>query len=168
MGIVADGMSCYPAHYNSASCKHAHQIKLKPQPATAVQHWMKRAWSQRIRGWGMSNLGYGEKPMFHHLCCFVTLLIFHLPLLTSLMLQLVVGGVIAEVVVVVAGLSAPYPHPHSTHVCPFFSLTHSSLVSSHSPRFWSVGSSRTSFGGIFGLTQVFFLFPTSCWSTHTL
>ena len=29
----------------------------------------------------------------------------------------------------VAGLSAPYPHPHSTHVCPFFSLTHSSLVS---------------------------------------
>ena len=29
---------------------------------------------------------------------------------------------------------------------PFFSLTHSSLVSSLSPRFWSVGSSRTGFG----------------------
>ena len=72
---------------------------------------------------------WGKNP------CFVTLLIFHLPLLTSLMLQLVVGGVIAEVVVVVAGCQ-PYPLAHSTHVCPFFSLTHSSLVSSLSPRFW--------------------------------
>ena len=28
--------------------------------------------------------------------------------------------------------------------------------------FGSVGSSRTGFGGFFGLTQVFFLSPTSC------
>ena len=34
----------------------------------------------------------------------------------------------------VAGLSAPYPHPHSTHVCPFFSLTHSSLACSSPSR----------------------------------
>ena len=54
--------------------------------------------------------------------CFVTLLIFHLPLLTSLMLQLVVGEVIAEEVVVVAGCQ-PYPLAHSTHVCPLFTLT---------------------------------------------
>ena len=27
MGIVADGISCYPAHYNLESCKHAHKIK---------------------------------------------------------------------------------------------------------------------------------------------
>ena len=66
---------------------------------------------------------WGKNP------CFVTLLIFHLPLLTSLMLQLVVGGVIAEEVVVVAGCQ-PYPLAHSTHVFPFFSLTHSSLESS--------------------------------------
>ena len=72
---------------------------------------------------------WGKNP------CFVTLLIFHLPLLTSLMLQLVVGGVIAEVVVVVAGCQ-PYPLAHSTHVCPFFSLTHSSLVSSLYHDFW--------------------------------
>ena len=49
-------------------------------------------------------MGGGKNP------CFVTLLIFHLPLLNSLMLQLVVGGVIAEVVVVVAGCQ-PYPLP---------------------------------------------------------
>ena len=35
---------------------------------------------------------------------------------------------IAEVVVVVGGCQ-PYPIAHSTHVSPFFSLTHSSLVS---------------------------------------
>ena len=90
---------------------------------------MKRAWFQRIRGGGCQTLVMGEKPMF------ATLLIFHLPLLTSLMLQLVVGGVIAEVVVVVVGCQ-PYPLAHSTHVFPFFSLTHSSLVSFTLPRFW--------------------------------
>ena len=74
--------------------------------------------------------------MFCHLCCWST----------SLMLQLVVGGVIAEVVVVVAGYQ-PYPFAHSTHVCPFLSLTHSSLLSSHSHHdFGSVGSSRTGIG----------------------
>ena len=35
-------------------------------------------------------------------------------------------------VVGVAGLSVLCPHAHSTHVYPFFSLTHSSLVSLHS------------------------------------
>ena len=45
------------------------------------------------KGWGMSNLGYGGKTHVLLPCC----------LSTSLMLQLVVGAVIAEVVVVVAG-----------------------------------------------------------------
>ena len=36
----------------------------------------------------------------------------------------------------VEGLSVLFPPSHSTHVYPFFSLVHSSLVSSHSPRFW--------------------------------
>ena len=99
---------------------------------------------------------WGKNP------CFVTLLIFHLPLLTSLMLQLVVGGVIAEVVVVVAGCQ-PYPLAHCTHVCPFFSLMHSSLVSSLSPRFWSVGSSRISSGRFWSHIGIFFL-STSCCS----
>ena len=27
MGIIADGMLCYKAPYNLASCKHAHQLK---------------------------------------------------------------------------------------------------------------------------------------------
>ena len=61
MGIVANGLSCHLAHYNSASCKYAHQLKLKPQPATAVQRWMKRAWFQRIRGGGCQTLVYGGK-----------------------------------------------------------------------------------------------------------
>ena len=61
------------------------------------------------------------------------------PLPTSLMLQLVVGAVITEVVVVVVGCQ-PYPLAHSTHVCPFFTLAHSSLVSSLSPRFWLFAS----------------------------
>ena len=79
------------------------------------------------------------------------------------MLQLVVGGVIPEVVVVVVGCQ-PYPLAHSTHVLPIllphalfpgqFTLTHHD--------FGSIGSSRTGFGGVFGLTQVFFLSPTSC------
>ena len=109
----------------------------------------------------------GGKPMFYYLVVsppllFVTLLIFHLPLLTSLMLQLVVGGVIAEVVVVVAGCQ-PYPLSHSTHVCPFFSLTHSP---------WSVHSltmilvlfspHAQVLGGVFGLTQIFLPLSMSC------
>ena len=61
---------------NSASCKYAHQLKLKPQPAMAVQHWMKRAWFQRIRGGGCQTLVYGGKTnvlppcLFCHLSCF--------------------------------------------------------------------------------------------------
>ena len=47
-------------------------------------------------------------------CLFVTLFP-HPTLSTSLMLQLVVGGVITEVVVVVGGCQ-PYPITHSTHV----------------------------------------------------
>ena len=101
----------------------------------------------------------GEKPMFYYLVVFpplffVTFCLIQ-PLPTSLMLQLVVGGVIAEVVVVVAGCQ-PYPRlpillPHALFPGQFTL-----------PRFWSVGSSRTGFGGVFGLTQVFFLSPTSC------
>ena len=100
---------------------------------------------------------WGKNP------CFVTLLVFHLPLSTSLMLQLVVGGVIAEVVVVVAGYQ-PYPLAHSTHVCPFFSLTHYSLVSfTLSPcdlvswllthRLWAILVSRRHFLGLHELLK---------------
>jgi len=49
------------------------------------------------KGWGMSNLGYGEKPMF------IALLFCHLVVCQPFNVQLVVGEVIAEVVVVVAG-----------------------------------------------------------------
>ena len=109
------------------------------------------------KGWGMSNLGYGKNP------CFITLLICHLfvsPNLVNLFnAQLVVEELwlrafIAEVVVVVGGCQ-PYPISHSTHVCPFFSLTHSP---------WSVHSLTTILGLLvphaqvldeFGLTQAF-------------
>ena len=76
--------------------------------------------------------------MFCHLVDFPS------SLSTSLMLQLVVGGVIAEVVVVVAGCQ-PYPFFHSTHVFPFFTLTHSP---------WSVLTLTTIFG-LLALTQGF-------------
>ena len=88
------------------------------------------------------------------------------PLSTSLMFQLVVGAVIAEVVVVVAGCQ-PYPFAHSTHVCPFFSLTHSP---------WSVNTLTTIFGmmaphaqelGGFGLRQTVPWFHELL-STHAL
>ena len=80
----------------------------------------------------MSNLGlWGKNP------CFVTLLIFHLPLLTSLMLQLVVGAVIAEVVVVVTAYQS-FTHlltpPMSAHSSPSHTLPWS--VFTLSPRFW--------------------------------
>ena len=65
--------------------------------------------------------------------CYLSPFLSHPTLSTSLMLQLVVGAVIAEVVVVMAGCQ-PYPFAHSTHVCPFFSLTHSP---------WSVHSLTT-------------------------
>ena len=42
----------------------------------------------------------------------------------------------------VAGLSVLCPPAHFTHVCPFFSLTHSSLACSLYPRFWLFISSR--------------------------
>ena len=114
---------------------------------------MKRAWFRRIRGGGCQTLVKGKNP------CFITLVdlpSFCLiqPLPTSLMLQLVVGAVIAEVVVVVAGCQ-PYPCAHSTHVCPFFSHTHSP---------WSVHSLTTILGLLvphaqvldeFGLTWAF-------------
>ena len=105
------------------------------------------------KGWGMSNLSlWGKNP------CFATFVVCHLfshpTLSTSLMLQLVVGGVIAEVVVVVVGCQ-PYPLAHSTHV------GHSS-PSRTLP--WSVHSLTTILGLLvphaqvldeFGLTQAF-------------
>ena len=115
MGIVADGMSCYLAHYNSASCKHAHQIKLKPQPATAMQCWMKRAWFQRIRGGGCQTLVYGGKHQ-----CVATLFVFP-PFLFHQPLQwlgVVAGGklwLVVEAIIAfgsgVVGLSVPFPYP---------------------------------------------------------
>ena len=80
---------------------------------------MKRAWFQRIRGGGCQTLVMGEKPMFYYLVflpplLFVTL--FVSPNLVNLFNASAGGwGVIAEVVVVVAGCQ-PYPFSHSTHV----------------------------------------------------
>ena len=77
----------------------------------------------------------GKNPCFITLW-FSTFVICH-PFVSSTLVnlfnaQLVVEELwlrafIAEVVVVVAGCQ-PYPFSHSTHVCPFLSLTHSSLV----------------------------------------
>ena len=108
-------------------------------------------------GWGMSNLSlWGKNP------CFTTFVVCHLlshpTLSTSLMLQLVVGEVIAEVVVVVAGCQL-YPLAHSTHVF------HSSP--SRTPP-WSVHTLTTilvcwllmqGLWAFLGLTQFFFLSP---------
>ena len=71
-------------------------------------------------------------------------------------------------VVGVAGLSVLCPHAHSTHVCPFFSLMHSSLVSSLSPRFcfWILLTHR--FRGIFGSHAGFLPLPHELLSTHEL
>ena len=120
MGIVADGLSCHLAHYNSASCKYGHQLKLKPQPATTVQCWMKRAWFQRIRGRGCQTLVYGEKThvlppcLFCHLSCFTNLF-------NDLVLLLGQLWLVVEVVIAfgsgVAGLSVPCPPAHCTHDC---------------------------------------------------
>ena len=78
------------------------------------------------------------------------------------MLQLVVGAVIAEVVVVVAGCQ-PYPLAHSTHVCPFFSLTHSSLVSfTLYHDFGCFLLTHRFLGAFFGLTQIFLPLSTNC------
>ena len=110
----------------------------------------------------MSNLGLWGKTHVLLPCGFLPLLfvtlLSHPPLSTSLMHQLVVGGVIAEVVVVVAGCQ-PYPLAHSTHIFPFFSLTHSSLASSLSPRFWVCWLPHAQALGDFGLTQAFYSSP---------
>ena len=68
----------------------------------------------------------------------------------------------------VAGLSVLCPPSHSTHVCPFFSLTHSSLVSSLSPRFcfWILLTHR--FWGCFWSHASFLPLPHELLSTHEL
>ena len=92
------------------------------------------------------TLAMGEKPMFYYLEVLPPLLFVNLFNAQLVVEELWLREFIAEVVVVVAGCQ-PYPISHSTHVCPFFSLTHSSLVSLHSHHdFGSVGSSRTGFG----------------------
>ena len=86
--------------------------------------------------------------------CFVTLLIFHLPLSTYLMLQLVVGGVITKVVVVVAGCQPlptcplhprlPILLPHALFPSQFTLTTILGLLAPHAQAL-----------GDFGLTQAF-------------
>ena len=68
----------------------------------------------------------------------------------------------------VAGLSVLCPPVHSTHVCPFFSLTHSSLVSSLYHDFCFFFSSRTGFGGIFWSHADFSSSLQELLSTHEL
>ena len=78
---------------------------------------MKRAWIPKDKGWGMSNLGYGERPMFYYLMVFYLCCLS--PFVSSNLVNLFNaspsgwGGVIAEVVVVVVGCQ-PYPFAHST------------------------------------------------------
>ena len=95
--------------------------------------------------------------VFHHLCCFVTLFVssnlvnlFNARLVVE---ELWLRAFIAEVVVVVAGCQ-PYPLAHSTHVCPFFSLTHSSLVSSLTTILGLLASHAQALGD-FSFTQTF-------------
>ena len=61
----------------------------------------------------------------------------------------------------------PYPFSHSTHVCPFLSLTHSSLVSSLYHDFWSVGFSCMG-SGRFWVSRRFSSSPHELLSTHEL
>ena len=71
-------------------------------------------------------------------------------------------------VVVVVGGCQPYPIAHSTHVFPFFSLTHSSLVSftlTHHD-FGLLAPHAQELGG-FGLRQTFLWFHELL-STHAL
>ena len=70
-------MSCYLAHYNSASCKYAHQIK-QTTTSYGSAALNEKGMVPKDKGWGMSNLNlWGKNP------CVATLLIFHRPLLTS-------------------------------------------------------------------------------------
>ena len=68
----------------------------------AAQHWMKRAWFQRIRGGGCQPWSMGGKPM----CCHLVL-ICHIPCLIQPLKCLIVDGwgSYCWVVVVVVGLS---------------------------------------------------------------
>ena len=105
--------------------------------------------------------------MFYYLVVSPPLLFCHLlshpTLLTSLMLSWWLRQLL-PLVVGVAGLSVLCPHAHSTHICPFFSLTHSSLVSfTLSPRFlvywllthrlWAILVSRRHFLGLHELLK---------------
>ena len=149
---------------------------------------MKRAWFQRIRGWGCQTLVYGEKPMFYYLVVFY--LCYLSPFLsypTSFNLFNVLLGSWAAMAVGgwaviafgsgVAGLSVLCPHPHSTHdsmlalpvlfssracsLCPWCILSTACSLTHHD--FESVGSSRTGFGRIWSHMGVLFL-STSCCS----
>ena len=84
------------------------------------------------KGWGMSNLGYGRKThVFYHLVICHPFSSSNLVNLFNAQLvveELWLRAFIAEVVVVVVGCQ-PYPFSHSTHVYPFLSLMHFSLVS---------------------------------------
>ena len=75
IGIIADGMSYYLAHYYVASCKYAHQIK---QTTTSYDSATlnEKGMVSKDKGWGMSNLVlWGGKPMCCHLVCFATFLV---------------------------------------------------------------------------------------------
>ena len=61
MGIVADGLSCYLAHYNVASCKYAHQLKTKTTTSYGSATLNEKGMVPKDKGWGMSNLGYEGK-----------------------------------------------------------------------------------------------------------
>ena len=71
-------MSCYPTHYNVASCKYAHQIK---QTTTSYGSAMlnEKGMVPKDKGWGgCQTMVMGEKPM-----CFHLVVICHLPCLTQ-------------------------------------------------------------------------------------
>ena len=103
---------------------------------------------------------WGKNPCFItlwfcHLCCLSPLP--HPTLSTSLMLQLVVGEVIAEVVVVVAGCQ-PYPLAHSTHI--FHSSPSRTLPwSVHSTTILVVSPHAQVFGAFLVSRRFFFLSP---------
>ena len=113
------------------------------------------------KGWGCQTLVMGEKPMFCHLVDLPPFASSNLVNLFNAQLvveELWLRAFIAEVVVVVAGCQ-PYPLAHSTHVCPFFSLMHSSLVSSHSHHDFGLLAPHAQDLGGFGLRKTFSLVP---------
>ena len=109
-----------------------------------------------IRGGGCQTLVMGEKPKFCHLVDFPSSLVNLFNVLLGSWGVMAAGGWGSECLWEWGGRTVSPLPTCPLHPCfPFFSLTHSSLVSSLSPRFcfWILLTHRL--GGGFGLRQTF-------------